>query len=313
MWNYSSVPREDAEDEEDEEDDAEDRLPGGKHYLIITGYDDATDQFRVFDPWLGQGSMPDEPELHEYYISYEGYADPKVSLGLPVTAVHAEDYYNLRRFVVDAPQAILGSGDFVQDTPEPVVLEAAGFDEILHLSHEIQALAHQRIVYAHDGSPVAGTKRAGEAFPIVALTTRQVIEADGAPHRLLIQRAWALIAPVVAGGRIIDSFQMYRTEGKWKQGGYANARVAQLMIKAAEKLRGELGDQQQLYLVSIPEQVMFFAAGGEGATAKLVSLDNDAKGPILAAKDALDGVLKVIRRQRKDPMGRRPPPRPRPR
>jgi hypothetical protein len=309
MWNYSDVPR------DEEERDAEDRLPGGKHYLIITGYDDVTDKFRVWDPWLGHGSIPNKPEVHQYYISYEGYSDPQVSLGMPITAMHEEDYYNLRRFVVDAPQLTAPDGDLDQDEPEQVVLVAAGFDEILHLSHEIQAHARDRVVYAYDGSIVPGPKRAGEAFPVVGLSTRKIVESDGAAHRLLTQQAWALIAPIVTGpeDRLVDSLQMYRTPNGWKPGGHTNTLIAQLTVKAAERLRKEFGAQQRVYLVSIPEQIMFFAAFGEGAAAKLISLDNDANGPILDAREALAGVVKYINQQRMNLKKRRPRTSPRPR
>ena len=296
MWKYSDViPGEDLD------------LPSAEHYLIITGYDDDTKQFRVFDPWLGDGSIPGEPDDHEYYVSYEGYVDPEVKLGMPVSAIHEAECYNLRRLDIDAPQVAPPATDFDPIVAgENVVLEAGDFDEILRLDHEIQAIAHRRIVYAHDGNPVEGPKRAGEAFPIVGLTTRQLLQAHGAPHRLLVPRSWALIAPVVVGQKIVDSFQMYRTRQTWKQGGSANTRVAQLMVKAAERLRKEVGDQVRPYLVSIPEQVKFFAACGEGEAAKLISLENVANGPVQSGEQALADVLKFIEVQRQNAKRPRP-------
>ncbi|HEY5808105.1 MAG TPA: C39 family peptidase, partial [Povalibacter sp.] len=296
MWDYSDVvPGEDLD------------LPSAEHYLIITGYDDVTDRFRVFDPWLGDGSIPGEPEVHEYYVSYEEYVDPEVKLGMPVSAIHDAECYNLRRFDIDAPQVAPPATDFDRIVAgEKVVLEDVDFDEILRLDHDIKAIGLRRIVYAHDGKQLAGPKRVGEAVPIVGLTTRQLLHAHGAPHRLLIPRSWALIAPVLVGQKIVDSFQMYRTRETWKQGGCANTRGAQLMVKAAERLRKEVGDQARPYLVSIPEQVKFFAACGEGEAAKLISLENVANGPVQSGKQALADVLKFIEVQRENAKRLRP-------
>ena len=102
---------------------------------------------------------------------------------------------------------------------------------------------------------------------------------------------------------------MYRTRDGWKEGGYANSRIAGLMIKAAERLRRETQADGRIYLVSIPEQVMFFAASGEGATANLISLDYDANGPVLSGKTALDQVRKFIDSHRENLDDRDPGPR----
>jgi len=298
MWDYTNADR-------------TGNLPTSTHYLIITGYDDATDQFRVFDPWLGFVQAPDEPDVHEHYISYEGYVDPHVSLGHNIKAAHDSDCYDLRRPTPGAEQLMAPDQDFDPLVEaEPVVLETTDFDEILRLEHDIQTIAHRRIVYAHDGSRLNAPKRAAEAFPIVALTTRQIVDADDSAHRLLIQRSWALIAPVVTGTdrKVVDSFQMYRSGGKWQEGGYSNSRIAKLMLKAAGRLRREAGAKGPIYLVSIPEQVMFFAASGEGETAHLISLDADATGPVLTGKEALHSVLEFIRMQREGAKDRDPEP-----
>ena len=299
MWDYTKVDR------------SAGNLPASTHYLIITGYDDVTDQFRVFDPWPTLGPIPDPPEVHEHYVSYEGYADPQVSLGLPVSAVHEMDCYNLRRMTIGAEEVAPPDEDFdpVVESQD-VMLEAVDFDEILRLDHDIQVLARRRVVYTHDGSAMSAPRRAGEAFPIVALTTQQLVEAHAEPHRLLMRRAWALMAPVIVGseGRVVDSFQMYRSRGKWQEGGYSNSRIAQLLIKGAERLRREARVEGRVYLVSIPEQVMFFAAGGEAESAKLISLDHDANGPVLTGKEALIGVLKFIDSNRESMKDRDPKP-----
>ncbi len=302
MWNYSKVPR------------SAGNFPTSTHYLIVTGYDEATDWFRVTDPWPTAGPEAGAAEEHEHYVTYAGYVDPQVSLGLPVSAVHESDRYNLRRMVNGGYQVPdVAPDEDVEPVGEieEVVLEPVDFGEIGHLDHDVQAIAHHRIVYAHDGSVVGGTKRAGESFPIVGLTTQQILEAHGEPHRLLVQQAWALIAPVTAGsgGKVVDSFQMYRTRDGWKEGGYTNSRIAKLMIKAAKRLRRETHADGRIYLVSIPEQVMFFAASGEGATANLISLDDDANGRVLSGKMALDQVRKFIDSHRENLADRDPGPR----
>ena len=290
-WDYSDVDR------------GEEDLPFGQHYLIITGFNDVTKEFRVFDPWPvsdAESNEPDpnEPDPHAYDVTYEGYIDPQVSLGQRIFAVHKSDRYDLRRFASGELSGAPPDEDFATEPPrQEIVLTGVDFDEILRLENEIQAIARQSIVYRHDGTEVEGVRRAGMAFPIVALRTRELLHAGDAAQRLLTGKAASLVAPVVleSSGKVISSFQMFNNNGKWIEGGHSNTRITQLLVKAARHLQKEFGPDSVVYLLSIPEQVTFFAACLNGDAARVISLADGAKGPVLSAQKALSQLVDFIR------------------
>jgi len=77
--------------------------PQGRHLLIITGYNPSNGKLRLFDPWPVDNGQGDDPRRkRERWIKYETYLDPVMDMGQPVTAMHALDLYQLRRF--DEPQ-----------------------------------------------------------------------------------------------------------------------------------------------------------------------------------------------------------------
>jgi hypothetical protein len=74
--------------------------PSGLHLLIITGYNPSNGKVRVFDPWPVDNGGADDPHRRnrERWIAYATYLDPVMDMGQPVTAVHEQDLYQLRRF-----------------------------------------------------------------------------------------------------------------------------------------------------------------------------------------------------------------------
>jgi hypothetical protein len=82
-----------------------DATPAGLHLLIITGYNPSNGKVRVFDPWPVDSGSGDDPRRHkrERWIPYNTYRDPVMDMGQPVTAVHDQDLYQLRRFDEEQP------------------------------------------------------------------------------------------------------------------------------------------------------------------------------------------------------------------
>jgi hypothetical protein len=74
--------------------------PAGMHLLIITGYNPSNGKVRLFDPWPVDNGGVDDPHRRkrERWIPYALYLDPVMDMGQPVTAVHEQDLYQLRRF-----------------------------------------------------------------------------------------------------------------------------------------------------------------------------------------------------------------------
>jgi hypothetical protein len=63
-----------------------------------------------------------------------------------------------------------------------------------------------------------------------------------------------------------------------------------------------------VYLLSIPEQVTFFAACRNGDAARVISLGEGANGPVLTAQEALSKLGDFVRtiRERQDDSDLRP-------
>jgi hypothetical protein len=80
--------------------------PAGMHLLIITGYNPSNGKVRVFDPWPVDNGGADDPRRRkrERWIPYATYLDPVMDMGQPVTAVHEQDLYQLRRFDEELPE-----------------------------------------------------------------------------------------------------------------------------------------------------------------------------------------------------------------
>ena len=285
-------------------------LPSGHHYLIITGYDPDEDKFRVFDPWKGRTSGSGG---HEHWVSYAGYLVPKVNLGLKVFAKHNFDVFSLTSGSGILEKAERSSTDLRTEPPvAQVLLEPLSFDALDDARQIIEHLVAKRVVVTRDRVKVTEPLAVGRIYPIVAISTDQLMKARSGPEKLLAKPLTSSVIATVIGaasGEIFDSILLYHEEDGWKEAEYSNTLVTRLMetVQATHPNR-ETDPFRSYYLVSIPEQGEFFAAQGIGTSALLATLDNEAKGDLIPAHVALGDVITRIEQtaKRTSPIRRAP-------
>jgi hypothetical protein len=273
--------------------------PSGEHYLIITGYKPTSGLFRVYDPWSGVDSTSGG---NTSWIRYQDYLSPDVLLGEPVSAIHESDVFNLN----------LGSGQSLPPAPtamqavsplQPINLTSVSFDDLLQATSVVTEAALSKAVYTAKGAQITAPLRVGQLYPIVVLTTRQLLDARERPEALLEPRSSSIIATVVkaSNGKIVDSRLIYNKAGVWIPAAFSNTHLTRLLerVRAAHPMPAD-DRRNPYYLVSIPEQGVFLAARGFGAEARLWSLDRDARGGALEAHEALRDVIRLIESQPRD-------------
>jgi hypothetical protein len=288
-WNYGAIdpPRTD--------------LPQTEHALIITGYDADNHLVRIFDPWppLNQDGTPSA--LSEQWHPYEVYVDPRVGMGLPITAIHEHDIYRMRRIGKAAPTGVPAPVPLA--SARPISLTPVSFAAALEGAKPvIDATLRAREVRGSDGLPQSGEFTAGAAIPVVAISAAGLIDARERPEDLLVPRTASLVIPITRKGerQVVDSFLVYNDAGTWKAGGYSNTAIASLAADARRQLAHEGRPERGFYLVSIPERSAFFVGHGQGAGAMLASLVGEPGAKPAPGALALNQLL--------DTLGQDPPP-----
>jgi hypothetical protein len=97
----------------------------------------------------------------------------------------------------------------------------------------------------------------------------------------------AILFPVLSQGEVVDAFLMLFIEGRWRRAGYANLEITQRLVD----VRASYAAQQHLsldsfYMVSVPGEVAFFAAHGEGMAAVLIPASTDPSIGAVAGEPA---------------------------
>jgi hypothetical protein len=278
-------------------------LPEIEHSLIITGYDAENHRVRIYDPWPPVGRSEPNPDKREQWQPYEVYVDPKVGLGLRISAVHKSDIYLLRRVGRAAPRDVpapvrLVSSPPVSLTPVSVAAALQGAQPV------IDETMRRRVVLAGNGRPQPGEFIAAAPIPILAITAGELLDARDRPELLLRQRVSSLMVPVTRKGEqeVVDSFLVYNDAGTWKAGGYSNTAIVDRADLMRRSLAQEGREKRDFYLVSIPSQASFFLAHGEGAEAVMALLVEEQAG-MTRGRYALIGVLNSLDRA----LGTRPP------
>jgi hypothetical protein len=251
----------------------------GEHALIVTGYNPATHELRIFDPW--PSSDPDDgiadlaPALHEKWIPYDVYLDPQNDVGLNAKAVHDFDQYQLQRVNDDedlarfhypapvaVPPRVAHRGNCVDFSEREIPDELYG---------AIYKVMRRHVVRDSSGAVIHGPYDAGMPIPIVALQVSEILGAKDR-YELLKSKTSTVAVPVLRNGRLIDSFLMLHDSNGWKPGGYSNNQITALLCEA-RKIPDEKQDQRRHYLVSIPELGTFFLARGYFDKAILAGLN----------------------------------------
>lgn len=248
----------------------------GPHFSLVTGYRTRNDvrEVRLWDPWpastTGRGGQ------HSRWISYCTYRNPQNVMGSEAT--HQFDRYNLTRITTGgpsqprrtSPQSITADDDCSSVTG--AAAPEASPSSILAVLDAFRD--EQQIRETLDGSAIprrALFKRFGAGLPIVSVSARQIVSAEGDADSLLVDRVKSVLVPVTRGRSTVDSFLVLRDGNRgWSPGGYANTAAAALLV--AERRRQPAGD---FYMVSVPSMNAFFLAQGIGAQASLIPIWSD--------------------------------------
>lgn len=258
----------------------------GRHYLIITGFNDSTQEVRVWDPWPAQGV--DEPEGHvrHKWIPYERYQQPKIDNGAPVDANHAVDEFAFCRCDPTELESIVANPPPLQQLQAPQIISPINFDfshDVPQLREERNQAMRARTVRSESGRKMRGRLDTDQGFATVAITTRQLMSARLRPEVLLEPKTIALVIPVMRDRKLVDSFLLINSGQGWREGGYSNNEIARRLTQ----FRAERGREGRFYLLALPEQGRFYLARGFGVDAQLAPLDGNNHSEFVPATDVL--------------------------
>jgi len=259
----------------------------GRHALIITGFDDQTNEVRVFDP-LPVGSK--DLSLHEVWMPYSQYLDPIDHEGVEVVAEHVLDLYRMRR-TGKRPPAMSKYPKVAVPVRSFDPGGAGGLEPLTRLQPAIGAYAKDRVFRQSSGEARTGKITMGTPFPIVAVRARALLKSGGRVEPLLAARTPAYVVPVLEDGKVVDSFLLLRKGDGWVQGGYSNNKIASLVSRLREEKTGHGRTAEGFYLVSIPELGSYYAAHGFETKAELLTLENEARGEFAPARKVLGDLI----------------------
>jgi len=270
-------------------------LPLGKHQLVATGYSDeihgrGPQYLLIWDPWpvpiappsgvlpaCGPAPGVDVTGLHSHWIPFSTYTDPQNDHGIPATALHDWDQWHLEvtppaDLTRDrkAPPLVIPPDPYgPQMNPPPPALREVSFDEALTTALPLS----RQIDLQVSGAP---PRTLGVAFPIVGLGLKQLVRAQGDPTALLAGRTSAILFPVESKGEVVDAFLMLFMDGRWQLRGYANVEITRRLVQfRAHYAKLKNLPVKSFYMVSVPGEVAFFAAYGNGKKAILIPVSMD--------------------------------------
>jgi hypothetical protein len=299
--------------------------PVGPHQLVATGYSDEKDSvgtrwLQIWDPWpippgepvsqvpaCGPAPGVQVTNGHSRWTPFSNYSHPVNDMGVPVTAVHKKDQWQLEMLAPQVPEVPQAPTLFVDHgTPPPPPAAAPRFFKFVHPAST--ALPKKSFAEALRAAvpqsrqlelqvPGAAPRSLGVPFPIVGLGFVQLLGARDDPTRLLAGTTSAILFPVESQGEVVDAFLMLFMQGRWQRGGYANLEITQRLVD----VRARYAAPEQLpldsfYMVSVPGEVAFFAAYGNGKKAVLIPASTDPSIGAVAgeAMPAAEQLLKLI-------------------
>lgn len=289
--------------------------PVGKHYLIATGYNKAstTGYLEVVDPWPQRVDVDDQSTGGAVVpVSFEAYATPEVDMGLPTA--YDETFFELRPpgapSTPNPPSNVTVDGGKGIQLRRGVLLQELRNRRKVHFTLAAAAALspEQRTMALAKPRPWLVQERAaleiGIPFPIVALRVRDVVRAKSDTTRLITSETDAMLYPVMARGRVVDSFLMVRRNGAWVQKGYSNpvvtARLVAVRQSSAELHKVAVADY---FLISLPEISGFFASYRSG---KEIWAIPSATDPSIGAVAGVQQPADVVLRRIADAAGRVP-------
>jgi Peptidase_C39 like family len=298
--------------------------PVGKHELVVIGYSDdtGTQQLQIWDPWpvpmlppnnqppsqvpaCGPASGVPVTQDHSRRIDFSTYRTPVSDMGVPVTAVHDKDQWDLAIVAPEAPVLTVEAGPppplpapppfHERPQPPPGALPQLSFAKALSM---VLPQSRQLDLQVIGAAP----RSLGVPFPIVGLGFVRLLRAGDDPTALLAGKTSAILFPVESQGEVVDAFLMLFMEGRWQRGGYANIEITRRLVD----VRARYAAPQHLpldsfYMVSVPGEVAFFAAHGKGKQAVLIPASTDPSidavaGKAVPAERQLKRLILAVRR-----------------
>jgi hypothetical protein len=275
----------------------------GAHQLVATGYSDERNAsgaryLQIWDPLPVPNSLPSAVPAcgplagvpvtgHSQWILFSKYTTPVSDMGVPAVAVHGMDLWNLARIPVPqapvitvdggtpAPPRPLPPGNLhIRIPPPPRRLAELPFAKALATALPSSLQVDLQVSGAEP-------RALGVPFPIVGLPLEQLLRGQKDPTRMLVGSTSAILFPVQSQGVVVDAFLLLFINGRWQREGYANVEITARLVE----VRARYAAQQHIelssfYLVSVPGEVAFFAAHGQGGQAVLIPASTD---PLIGA------------------------------
>ena len=265
-----------------------------RHFLIITGFDDATNELRIWDPWPAQGVELPEGHVRHKWLPYERYQNPLVDNGALVTAEHDADEFAFCRCDPTVLQSIVAGTSPVQPIGAQRTVSPTLFDfshGVPELLEERKRVMRDRAVRKESGARIGGRLATDSGFATVVITTKNLLSES--PERLLQAKTTSLVVPVLSRKKVVDSFMLINSGDGWQEGGYSNNEIARRLMQ----YRADRGSEGRFYLLSIADQGKVYLARGFGAAAELVPLDGNIRNEFASATRVLSQLAEQIRRQ----------------
>ena len=265
-----------------------------RHFLIITGYNDETQEVLVWDPWPEEAADEPPGHLRHKWIPYERYQNPRVDNGAPVDASHDSDEFAFCRGCdLTKITQILATPPPLQHIQAQQIVSPKIFD----FSHDVPALLEERnevmrvrMVRKENGDRVRGRLITDTGFATVLITTKRLLNER--PEALLEAKTTSLVVPVLSGKKLVDSFLLINSGHGWQEGGYSNNEITRRLMQ----YRTERGSEGRYYLLAIPEQGKFYVAHGFGAEARVVPLDGNVRAEFVPAANVISRLADDVRR-----------------
>lgn len=290
--------------------------PVGLHELVVIGYSDDSgiQRLQIWDPWPVPEQLPTEvpacgpasgvqiTQGHSQTIDFSTYSNPLSDMG--VTAVHAQDQWDLAVSAVPVAPVLSvdGGAPLPQPSPPPFRKLPQRPQRPLGQVPFVEALnaalpqSRQLDLQVRGAAP----RSRGVPFPIVGLGFQQLLSAVKDPTRLLNDRTSAILVPVESQGQVVDAFLLLHMERRWQRAGYANVEITRRLVD----VRARYAKQKHLplhsfYMVSVPGEVAFFAAYGQGEKAVLIPASTDptidaVAGQAVPAREQLGKLIVAI-------------------
>jgi len=259
--------------------------PEGDHYMVVVGTRvvGGKPDVRIWDPWPKGGPVAG----HLQWISYNEYAHPGAEHGV-IGPTHGMDFFQIRRLHND--ETVLPTTCEV--TIPPIVPIVPTSQPINQVQRDFLPENLRHTLPPEQLPTLERGQHFGVAFPIVGLTSAQIVRAAGNPERVRGHEASSVLLTVEDPKGRADTFvSLVHDRAGWQRAGYVNNGVG-LQLAAMRKVHWEKEREARpralsdYYMLSIPSRRTFFVAYDDPRTHEtmLVPVADDAAIGAVAGK-----------------------------